>query len=111
MKSMPRGIEMKEFVHADGSLTFVGQYFRAGAPGGSKPKRCIYRVEVRKLAPLDDFAASVFEDDVRLVHLSNGKSKWTLVYAALGALRGILHKRCIQTNPNRRAKRKAKEGK
>lgn len=109
MKSMPRGIEMKEFVHADGSLTFVGQYYRHDAPEGAKPKR-VYRVEVRKIALLDNFDAAVFEDDVRLVCLS-GPTKWNLAYAALGALRGILHKRCVQTNPNRRAKRKAKEGK
>ena len=108
MKSMPRGIEMKEFVHADGSLTFVGLYYRHGAPEGAKPKR-VYRIEVRNPFP-DEFSAYVFEDDVRLVRLT-GPTKWNLAYAALGALRGILHKRCVQTNPNRRAKRKAKEGK
>ena len=110
MKSMPRGIEMKEFVHADGSLTFVGQYYRHGAPEGAKPKR-VYRVEVRKTILPDEFSTAVFEDDVRLVRLSGGTSKWNLVYAALGALRGILHKRCAHTSTNRKAKRKAKEGK
>ena len=109
MKSMPRGIEMKEFVHADGSLTYLGQYYRHGAPEGAKPKR-VYRVEVYKTTLLDGFSAAVFEDDVRLVRLS-GPTKWNLAYAALGALRGILHKRCAHTNTNRKAKRKAKEGK
>ena len=107
MKSMPRGIEMKEFVHADGSLTFVGQYYRHGAPEGTKPKR-VYRVEVYKTTLLGGFSASVFEDAVLIVRLT-GPIKWNLVYAALGALRGILHKRCVHTNTNRKAKCKAKE--
>lgn len=99
MKSMPRGIEMKEFVHADGSLTFVGQYYRHGAPEGAKPKR-VYRVEVMR--DMDDWRASVYEDRARLVVLC-GDIKWNVAYAALGALRGILHKRCICTNTNRKA--------
>ena len=103
---MPRGINMQPYYHADGSLTFVGQYYRANAPEVSSLKR-VYRVEVRKIALVDEFTAAVFEDDVRLVKLGGGTSKWNLAYAALGALRGILHKRCIVTGTNRRARKAA----
>ena len=110
MKSMPRGIEMQEYVHADGSLTFVGQYYNTkNAQPNSRPKR-VYRVEVRKIAISDELIAAVFEDDVRLVKLGGGTSKWNLAYAALGALRGILHKRCTATRTNRKLKKLAKQG-
>ena len=109
MLAMPRGIEMKEYDHADGTLTFVGQYRRIGAPECAKPKR-VYRVEVREIKPFGELVAAVFEDDVRLVKLGGGTSKWNLAYAALGALRGILHKRCTQTGSNRRARKAAANG-
>ena len=108
MKSMPRGIEMQEYVHADGSLTFVGQYYnKKNQQPNSRPKR-VYRVEVRKIAISDELIAAVFEDDVRLVKLGGGTSKWNLAYAALGALRGILHKRCVSVRSNRKARKAAK---
>lgn len=109
-KSMPRGIEMQEFSHADGSITFVGQYRnQKDQQPNNKPKR-VYRVEL--LPDMGDWRAAVFEDATRLVTL-RGDSKWNVAYAALGALRGILHKRCCSTKGNRRAKRRAKneEGK
>lgn len=108
MKSMPRGIEMQEYVHADGSITFVGQYYNTkNAQPNSRPKR-VYRVEVRKIEPFGELTAAVFEDDVRLVKLGGGTSKWNLAYAALGALRGILHKRCVSVRSNRKARKAAK---
>ena len=108
MKTLPRGIEMKEYVHADGSLTFVGQYYNTkNAQPNSRPKR-VYRVEVLKIEPFGELTAAVFEDDVRLVKLGGGTSKWNLAYAALGALRGILHKRCTQTRTNKKLKKLAK---
>lgn len=111
MKHMPRGIEMKEYVHSDGSITFIGQYFnKKNAQPTNRPKR-VYRVEVRELPKLyasevPDWCAAVWEDDVRLVKIV-GNSKWNVCYAALGALRGILHKRCAHTGGNRRRRRKA----
>ena len=108
MKHMPRGIEMKEYVHSDGSITFIGQYFnKKNAQPTNRPKR-VYRVEVREVKPFGELVAAVFEDDVRLVKLGGGTSKWNLAYAALGALRGILHKRCVATHANRAARKAAK---
>ena len=102
MKHMPRGIEMKAYVHGDGSITFIGQYFNH-APSATpitRPKR-VYRVEL--LPDMGDWRAAVFEDATRLVTL-RGDKKWNVTYAALGALRGILHKRCVATHTNRARK-------
>ena len=110
MKHMPRGIEMKEYVHSDGSITFIGQYFnKKNAQPTNRPKR-VYRVEL--LPDMGDWRAAVFEDATRLVTL-RGDKKWNVAYAALGALRGILHKRCVATHANRAAAMAAaaKEGK
>ena len=52
--------------------------------------------------------AVVLEDDVPLVCVSNS-GKYNTAYGALGALRGILHKRCKQTSVNRRRRRHAVE--
>ena len=105
MKSMPRGIEMKEFVHADGSIDFVGQYInKKNAQPNSRPKRT-YRISLRN--DESDWFASAWEDDTRLFDVSKG-TKWNTAYAALGALRGILHKRCTATRGNRRRKAFAK---
>ena len=104
MKHMPRGIEMKEYVHSDGSITFIGQYFnKKNAQPTNRPKR-VYRVEL--LPDMGDWRAAVFEDATRLVTL-RGDKKWNVAYAALGALRGILHKRCVSTKGNRRARKAA----
>ncbi len=105
MKTMPRGIEMKEFVRTDGTITFIGQYInQKNHQPCHRPKR-IYRVEVRSVMLFNGVAsewqAAVWEDDSRLVALG-GRSKWLVAYAALGALRGILHKRCDSTGGNRR---------
>lgn len=107
MKQMPRGIEMKEFVHSDGSITFIGQYVNnaKNATPITRPKR-VYRVEV--LPDMGDWRAAVFEDATRLVTL-RGDKKWNVAYAALGALRGILHKRCVATHANRARKAAAKK--
>ena len=106
MKQMPRGIEMQEYVHSDGSITFIGQYFnKKNAQPTNRPKR-VYRVEL--LPDMGDWRAAVFEDSTRLVAL-HGDSKWTVAYAALGALRGILHKRCVATHANRARKAAAKK--
>lgn len=101
---MPRGIEMQPFYQANGLPMFVGQYHRHGAPEGSKPKR-VYCVKLCSSVLPGEISAAVYEDDVSLVRLT-GASKWNLAYAALGALRGILHKRCTHTGSNKRAKRR-----
>ena len=110
MKTMPRGIEMKEFVRTDGTITFSGQYInQKNHQPCHRPKR-IYRVEVRGVEVFNgivsEWQAAVWEDDSNLVALW-GRSKWLVAYAALGALRGILHKRCVSTGGNRRRRRAA----
>lgn len=104
MKRMPRGIEMQEYSHADGSVTFIGQYYNHAGQPRDRPRR-VYRVELRMLDPPDkanpDWQGAVWEDDTRLVVLSGG-TKWNVAWAALGALRGILSKRCRQSASNRR---------
>lgn len=106
MKHMPRGIEMKEYVHSDGSITFIGQYFnKKNAQPTNRPKR-VYRVEIEFLRNLCEWRAAIFEDFTRLAVVF-GPSKRTVAYAALGALRGILHRRCVNTNGNRRARKES----
>ena len=109
MMSMPRGIEMKGYYHGDGSITYIGQYLQPNGQPNARPKR-VYRIEVRKSAMADApwWNAVVLEDDVPLVCVSNS-GKYNTAYGALGALKGILHKRCIQTSVNRRARRHAAE--
>ena len=109
MMSMPRGIEMKGYYHGDGSITYVGQYLQPNGQPNARPKR-VYRIEVRKSggAAAPWWNAVVLEDDVPLVCVSNS-GKYNTAYGALGALKGILHKRCIQTSVNRRARRHAAE--
>ena len=103
MKSMVRGIEMQEFNSSDGSVVFVGQYINETGNAASKPKR-IYCVSIRRTEIPSEWHGAVMEDNVRLVTLL-GMSKWTVACAALGALRGILYKRCIATGGNRRRER------
>lgn len=110
MKTMPRGIEMKEFVRTDSTITFIGQYINQKSHQPChRPKR-IYRVEVRGVnvfnGIVSEWQAAVWEDDSNLVRLG-GRSKWLVAYAALGALRGILHKRCVSTVGKRRRRRAA----
>jgi len=120
MLTMPRGIEMKEYVHSDGSITFIGQYHNKLGNAASRPKR-VYQIKLSNKpiclyslpGEIKHWEANIFEDSMRLVSVGGGGSKWTVAFAALGALRGILHKRCVHTNSNRKAKRreKNKEGK
>ena len=117
MMSMPRDIEMKEFVYADGSITFIGQYVNErGVAPHDKPKR-VYSISLVRhrdstYTPSGEhccagqWAAYIFEDQARLATVEGGRSKWSLAYAALGALRGILYQRCVSTNGNRRRRRK-----
>lgn len=109
MMSMPRGIEMKGYYHGDGSITYIGQYLQPNGQPTARPKR-VYRIEVRKSAMADApwWNAVVLEDGVTLVCVSNS-GKYNTAYGALGALRGILHRRCIQTSVNCRARRHAAE--
>lgn len=109
MMSMPRGIEMKGYYHGDGSITYIGQYLQPNGQPNARPKR-VYRIEVRKSAMADApwWNAVVLEDGEPLVCVSNS-GKYNTAYGALGALRGILHRRCIQTPVNRRARRHAAE--
>ena len=112
MKSLPRGIQMQEYVHDGGAITYVGQYYnKKDQQPNSRPKR-VYRVEVREMPKMfaseePDWCAAVWEDDTRLVNLV-GNSKWNVCYGGLGALRGILHKRCVQTRNNKRWRKAAK---
>ena len=105
MLHMPRGIEMKGYYHGDGSITYIGQYLQPNA----RPKR-VYRIEVISNAVgfPGEWCADVIEDQDLLVKIS-GFSKWQVACGALGALKGILHRRCIQTSVNRRARRHAAE--
>ena len=121
MKSMPRGIEMKEFAHADGSITFIGQYVNRKSTGpNDKPKR-VYKIEVagvpianRAIITLLEckdkkmWEAHIFEDNICVAKIDGGVKKWDAAYAALGALRCILHRRCVCTNSNRKTKRAMK---
>jgi len=109
MMSMPRGIEMKGYYHGDGSITFIGQYLQPNGQPNARPKR-VYRIEVRKSTWEDApwWNAVVLEDGVPLVCVSNS-GKYNTAYGALGALKGILHKRCTHTSVNRRARRHAAE--
>ena len=108
MKSMPRGIEMKEFVYSGGEINFVGQYFNTkNTQPNSRPKR-VYEIIVRRdLIKPWAWQAIVREDFQELVTL-RGEKKWDVCYAALGALRGILHKRCVSVRSNRKARKAAK---
>jgi len=109
MLHMPRGVEMKGYYHSDGSITYIGQYLQPNGQPNARPKR-VYRIEVRKSARADApwWNAVVLEDDVPLVCVSNS-GKYNTAYGALGALKGILHRRCKQTSVNRRARRHAAE--
>ena len=109
MMSMPRGIEMKGYYHGDGSITYIGQYLQPNGQPNARPKR-VYRIEVRKSAWEDApwWNAVVLEDGVPLVCVSNS-GKYNTAYGALGALKGILHRRCKQTSVNRRRRRHAAE--
>lgn len=107
MLHMPRGIEMKGYYHGDRSITYIGQYLQPNGQPNARPKR-VYRIEVRKsaMAAAPWWNAVVLEDDVPMVCVSSS-GKYNTAYGALGALRGILHRRCEQTSVNRRHKRQA----
>ena len=106
MKSMPRGIEMKEDINANGNITYIGQYYQHKGDASSRPKR-VYQIMVLKNVFEDgEWSASIYEDETLLARIT-GPVKWNVAYAALGALHGILHKRCCQTSPNRAAKKRA----
>ncbi len=109
MLSMPRGIEMKGYYHGDGSITYIGQYLQPNGQPNARPKR-VYRIEVCKSARADApwWNAVILEDDETLACVSNS-GKYNTAYGALGALRGILHRRCKQTSVNRQARRHAAE--
>lgn len=112
MLSMPRGIEMKEFVQADGSITFIGQYVNHQSTGpNDKPKRTYCISLVREITqseprPTDRWNAYVFEDRTPLIRLEGCASKWQCAFAALGALRGILYRYCVCTNGNKKRRRR-----
>lgn len=106
MLSMPRGIEMKGYYHGDGSITYIGQYLQPNGQPNARPKR-VYEIRILKNVFNDgEWSASILEDNENLVRLG-GPVKWNVAYAALGVLKGILHKRCCQTSPNRAARKRA----
>ena len=105
MLHMPRGIEMKGYYHSDGSITYIGQYLQPNGQPNARPKR-VYRIEVYYGDEI--WCADISEDHDILASITADK-KWNAAYAALGALHGILHRRCVQTSVNRRARRHAAE--
>lgn len=108
MLSMPRGIEMKGYYHGDGSITYIGQYLQPNGQPNARPKR-VYEIRILKNVFNDgEWSASILEDDILLARIG-GPVKWNVAYAALGALHGILHRRCKQTSPNRAAIKRAKK--
>jgi hypothetical protein len=72
---------------------------KKNAQPNSRPKR-VYRAEICNFGA-SDWRASIWEDDDLLAKVG-GSNKWNVAYAALGALRGILHKRCVAVRGNRR---------